>query len=87
MRLNVTKSPVGQRGFNNQVGGVKTILRDLYDWTEQLDADNWERLDAVIRERADDRAWHREIIRRADAVAIARAILFETPQELCGMKA
>lgn len=45
--------------------GVQTILRDLYGWNDPVTADNWERLDAIIRERADDRAWHREIICRA----------------------
>ena len=46
--------------------GVRIILRDLYDWDEPITADNWEKLDAQIRERADDRTWHREIIRRAN---------------------
>ena len=46
--------------------GVRIILRDLYGWDEPITADNWERLDEMIRERADDRAWQREIIRRAN---------------------
>jgi glucuronate isomerase len=46
--------------------GVRLILRDLYDWDQPITADNWERLDALIRQRADDRAWHREIIRKAN---------------------
>ena len=45
--------------------GVRTILKDLYDWDQPVTADNWQRLDAAIRERADDRSWHREIMRRA----------------------
>jgi glucuronate isomerase len=45
--------------------GIRHILRELYGWTEALDRDNWRRLDALIRERADDRAWHREIFARA----------------------
>lgn len=45
--------------------GVRTILGGLYDWHEPVTGDNWEALDARIRERADDRAWHREILRRA----------------------
>jgi len=45
--------------------GIRTILRDLYGWNEPIRADNWRALDARIRERADDRAWHREIVRRA----------------------
>lgn len=46
--------------------GVRIILRDLYGWSEPITADNWEKLDAAIRERADDRAWQREIIRRSN---------------------
>lgn len=46
--------------------GVRIILRDLYGWDQPITADNWQKLDAMIRERADDRAWHREIIRRAN---------------------
>ena len=42
--------------------GVRIILRDLYDWHEPVTADNWRRLDAIIRERADDRAWHHSIL-------------------------
>ena len=49
--------------------GVRIILRDLYGWTEPVTADNWQRLDAMIRERADDRGWQREIIRRAQRSA------------------
>ncbi|MGD0999437.1 MAG: hypothetical protein ABSA67_01950 [Candidatus Brocadiia bacterium] len=44
---------------------LRTILRDLYDWNEPITGRNWAALDALIRERADDRAWSREIIRRA----------------------
>src|SRR6185312_8349071 len=33
--------------------GVRVILADLYGWTEPIDASNWRRLDALIRERAD----------------------------------
>ena len=45
--------------------GVRIILRDLYGCDETPDADNWPRLHAMIRERAGDRAWPREILRRA----------------------
>ena len=45
--------------------GVRTILRDLYNWTEPVTPDNWPKLDDLIRERADDRRWHREILRRS----------------------
>lgn len=45
--------------------GVRTILRDLYNWMEPVTSDNWQKLDGLIRERADDRRWHREILRRS----------------------
>ncbi|HUT89051.1 MAG TPA: hypothetical protein VMY37_06130 [Thermoguttaceae bacterium] len=44
--------------------GVRIILGDLYDWHEPITADNWKRLDAMVRERADDRAWHHAILDR-----------------------
>ena len=43
---------------------VRLILRDLYGWTEPLSAANWRKLDARIRERADDRAWHHSLLDR-----------------------
>ncbi|MCZ7544282.1 MAG: hypothetical protein M5R40_12445 [Anaerolineae bacterium] len=43
---------------------LRMILADLYDWKEPITADNWRRLDAAIRERADDRAWHHSIFDR-----------------------
>jgi glucuronate isomerase len=45
--------------------GIRLILKDLYGWSEPVTADNWQRLDALIRERADDRAWPREVMQRA----------------------
>jgi glucuronate isomerase len=45
--------------------GIRMILRDLYGWTEDIREDNWRKLDDLIRERADDRAWHRQILQRA----------------------
>lgn len=42
--------------------GVRLILRDLYQWREPITRDNWRRLDAMIRERANDRAWHHSIV-------------------------
>jgi len=44
--------------------GVRLILRDLYGWREPITASSWQRLDALIRERADDRAWHHSILDR-----------------------
>jgi glucuronate isomerase len=45
--------------------GVRIILRDLYGWTDPIDETNWRRLDAMIRERADDRSWPRAVLDRA----------------------
>ena len=45
--------------------GVRTILRDLYDWNDPITPGNWRRLDDLIRERADDGAWARSILKRA----------------------
>lgn len=47
---------------------LRRILADLYDWREPVTVDNWIRLDALVRERADDRAWHHEIFDRLSIV-------------------
>jgi glucuronate isomerase len=44
--------------------GVRIILAELYDWHEPITDQNWLRLDATVRERADDRAWHHSILDR-----------------------
>jgi hypothetical protein len=44
--------------------GVRIILGDLFGWHEPITADNWRRLDAMVRERADDRATHHAILDR-----------------------
>jgi glucuronate isomerase len=44
--------------------GVRIILEDLYNWREPITTSNWRKLDDMIRERADDRAWHRSILDR-----------------------
>jgi hypothetical protein len=46
--------------------GIRIILRELYGWTEPVTEGNWRKLDRMIRERADDRGWQREIARRAN---------------------
>jgi hypothetical protein len=46
--------------------GARIIQRDLYAWDQPITDANWERLDALISERADDRAWHREVMGRAN---------------------
>jgi glucuronate isomerase len=44
--------------------GVKLILQDLYDWRQPITRTNWRKLDDKVRERADDRAWHHELLDR-----------------------
>lgn len=44
--------------------GVRLTLKDLYDWTDPITLDNWQRLDERVRERANDRAWHHLILDR-----------------------
>lgn len=44
--------------------GLRLILRDLYAWDAPLTPDNWRRLDGVIRERANDRAWAHSVLDR-----------------------
>lgn len=46
--------------------GTKIILQDLYDWTEPITQYNWQRLDDLVRERADDATWARSILKRAN---------------------
>lgn len=45
--------------------GLRLLLRELYGWSEPLTSVNWERLDALIGERAADPAWPKEVLRRA----------------------
>ncbi len=45
--------------------GVRTVLSDLYDWHDTITRDNWERLNSVIKERAQDASWGKAILRRA----------------------
>ena len=43
---------------------IRRILSDLYAWKAPITVDNWRKLDDIIRERADDRAWQREVVRQ-----------------------
>jgi len=43
---------------------VRRTLEGLYDWKEPITADNWRKLDALIRERSEDRAWQLSILDR-----------------------
>ena len=46
--------------------GVRIILRELYGWNEPVTPENWQRLDDLVRERADDGAWARSILKQAN---------------------
>jgi hypothetical protein len=46
--------------------GIRTILEDLYGHNGPVTEQNWQRIDSMIRERADDRSWQREIMHRAN---------------------
>ena len=46
--------------------GLRILLKDLYDWTKPLNETNWRKLDDLIRERADDREWQREIFKKVN---------------------
>ncbi len=50
---------------------LRIILADLYDWRDPITVDNWRRLDDIIRERADDRAWQHQVL---DRVKIERTV-------------
>lgn len=45
--------------------GIRVILEDLYGWREPVTAENWQRLDSMIAERAPDRAWAKGVLDRA----------------------
>ena len=44
---------------------LRQILADLYNWREPLTRDNWQKLDGMIRERSEDRAYAYGILDRA----------------------
>lgn len=44
---------------------IRRLLNDLYGWKDPVTASNWRKLDDLIRERADDPAWHRQILDKA----------------------
>jgi hypothetical protein len=45
--------------------GVRIILKELYGWEESITAANWQRLDGMIRERAGDPTWPRQVMKKA----------------------
>ena len=46
--------------------GVRTILKHLYNWDKPLSAENWQKMDDQVRERADDPAWARSIPKKVN---------------------
>ncbi len=60
--------------------GMRIILRDLYGWTEPVTAENWERLDGLVRERADDTAWQRQVARDAGIRKFSTELARRDPQ-------
>ncbi len=44
--------------------GLRIILRHHYGWSAPLEQSNWRKLDDMIRERANDRSWPREVLVR-----------------------
>lgn len=67
-RLRITEAlPYLKHVRNTAISyGIRIILRDLYGIEEPISEGNWERIDAIIRERADDREWQREIMNKAN---------------------
>ena len=45
--------------------GMKIILRDLYDWEDDITEENWRRLDIIIRSKSKETAWAEKILNRA----------------------
>ena len=46
--------------------GLRIILRDLYGWTKPITEKNWQQIDGIIREQAQDDRWYRSIMRKAN---------------------
>ena len=46
--------------------GIRIILEDLYGWREPVTPSNWRRVHELVASRAQDPAWPREILRRAN---------------------
>jgi hypothetical protein len=45
--------------------GLRIILRHHYGWSAPIEKSNWKKIDGMIRERANDRNWPREVLVRA----------------------
>lgn len=65
-RLKAAAPYIGRIQNTSCFWGVRIILKDLFGWNEPVTERNWERLDALIRERARDTAWPRRVMRKAN---------------------
>jgi hypothetical protein len=45
--------------------GLRIMLRHHYGWSAPIEQSNWKKLDAMIRERCNDKNWPREVLIRA----------------------
>ena len=45
--------------------GVRIVLRDLFGWKKPVESDNWRQIHDMIRERYADKAWPREVMKKA----------------------
>lgn len=50
--------------------GVRRILKELYEWDKPITLENWRELDSIIRRKAADPSWAREILRRANVCGL-----------------
>lgn len=58
--------PYAHKARNTSISwGVRIILRDLYGWDRAITEENWQAFDGLVRERAEDRAWHRSVVEKA----------------------
>jgi glucuronate isomerase len=46
--------------------GIRKILEDLYGWKKPITKENWRELDGIIRKKAEDPQWSREILKKAN---------------------
>jgi len=50
--------------------GMQLILSELYDWDAPITKDNWRELHEIIKNKAKDPAWARDVLKRANIVRI-----------------
>lgn len=45
--------------------GMKTILKDLYEWDKPITKENWREIHEIIKKKSQNPLWPREILRKA----------------------